>query len=221
VRNGHSITTIPSDPDRCRKPARPESRPPLHAVTAEHDADSTVVRVDLGPSEWALAVQPSGLQPLRSPPGRAGPFIRPLPRRFALVRVPGPADPRLGPAVLLYRRGHTLICCPQDDITERAARVLSALAGQALDLVLGGTLEGTGHPEPHMTVTRIEHSLLPADHRHVASAKVRGCDIVFVVCSGLISARLADVLGPLCTAHARDLLQLSRPCPGILAATGR
>jgi hypothetical protein len=130
-----------------------------------------------------------------------------VPGRFTLVRVPELPDPGLGTATLLYRHGHTLIYCREHDITERAACVLSALAGPMLDLVLADA----AYPEPHIVVTRIDHSLLPADYRHVASAEVRGGDIVFVVCSGLVSAALADTLGLLCTAHARGVLQLGRP----------
>ncbi len=215
MRNGRSTATISPGRASCRNPAAGDGRP-LHAVSAAcgESAPGTVVRVDLGPSQWALVVDPAGLQLLPPPPGPAGPFIRPLPGRFGLVRVPGLPDGRLGTAVLLYRNGHTLIYCLEHDITQRAACVLSALAGPALALVLG-----RDHPEPHMTVTRIDHSLRPADDRHVASAEVRGCDIVFHVCSGLISAALADTLGLLCTAHARELLQLgrdraaSRTCP--------
>jgi hypothetical protein len=208
VRNGDSATAISADPVGRRNPVGGGS-PPLGAVSAEcsERAPSTVVRVDLGPLQWALVAQAPGLQAPPTPPGLAGPFVRPLPGRFAVVRVPELPDPGLGTATLLYRRGQTLIYCLEHDITERAACVLSALAGPMLDLVLADA----GQPEPQIMVSRIDHSLLPADYRHVASAEVRGGDIVFVVCSGLISAALADTLGLLCTAHARDLLQLGRP----------
>jgi hypothetical protein len=168
-------------------------------------APSTVVRVGLGPSQWALVAQPAGLQLLRPPPALAGPFIRPLPGQFALVPIPWLPDPRLGTAVLFYRRGETLIYCPARHITDRAAEILSALADEALAVVLR-----RGHPEPCLTVTREVCSELPADRSHVASAELRGCDIVFLVCSRLISAEFADTLGLLCTAHARDLLQLGQ-----------
>lgn len=216
MRNGRSITTIPSGQDRRCALTSSESRP-LHAVPvqASETAPGTVIRVNLGPSQWALMTQPAGLHLLRPPPGPAGPFIAPLPGQFALVRIPWLPDPRLGTAVLLYRHGHTLIYCPEQDITERAASVLSALAGQAVAVVLD-----RGDPEPSMTVTRIDHSLRPADHRHVASAEVHGCDVVYSVCSGLISAKLADTLGLLCTAHATDLLQLG-PLSTDQAATSR
>jgi hypothetical protein len=108
--------------------------------------------------------------------------------------------------VLLYCRGQTLLYCLERDITERAY-VLSVLAGPILELVLADA----GHPGSHIMVTRIDHSLRSADYRHVASAEVRGGDVEFFVCSGLISAALADTLGLLCTAHARDLRQLGRP----------
>jgi hypothetical protein len=194
-------------PDRAggRKAADGDGRP-LRAVSpVSSEAAGTVVRVALGPSQWALVAQPAGVELLRPPPVPARPFIRPLPGDFALVRIPWLPDSRLGTAVLVYRPGHTLVYCPEHDITERAASVLSALACPAIAVALG-----SGHPEPHLTFSRIGHSQLPADDRHVASAEVRGCDIVFEVCSGLISAALADTLGLLCTAHARDLLQLGQ-----------
>lgn len=181
-------------------------------------AADSVVRVDLGPSHWALVSQPAGLQVKLPLPGRAGPVICPLPGRVALVRVPELADLRLATAVLIYRRGQTLIYCAEADITDRAACVLSALTGQVLDMVIAG---GAG-PGLRVTVDRVDHCQLPADHRHVASVEVRtGGDIVFFVCSGLISARLAGALGPLCTAHARNLFQLARPSPQTLPAAGR
>lgn len=202
--NGDSTKTIPSDQARRRKAADRDS-PPLCAVSpaSTEAAAGTVVRVALGPSQWALVAQPAGLQLLRPPSVPAGPFIRPAPGEFALVRIPWLPDPRLGTAVLIYRHGHTLVYCPEGDITERAASLLSALAAPAIAMALD-----SGHPEPRLTVTRIDHSQLPADHRHVASAEVRGCDTEFLVCSGLISAELADTLGLLYTAHASDLLRL-------------
>ena len=174
-------------------------------------AASTVVRVDLGPSQWALVVQPADRR-VPDPPAFAGPFVASLPRRIALVRIPGPADPHLGLAVLLYCRGRTQICCPENHITDGAAAVLSALAGRALQAALDGrdANGGTADPEPRMTVTRVEHSLLPTDHRHIASAEVRGRDVTFSVCSFLISAELADVLGLLCTAYVRNSILSGR-----------
>jgi hypothetical protein len=122
--------------------------------------------------------------------------------------------------VLLYRRGQTVIHCPEPDISERAAGLLSALAGPALNLVLTAA-PGAAAQEPNVTVIRKDHAQLPADDLHIASAEVRGRTITFTVCQNLISAGLADALGLLCTAHARELLQLGRPCPEMLAVTGR
>jgi hypothetical protein len=194
--------TIPPDRVDDRKAANGDGRP-LRAVSAvSSEAAGTVVRVALGPSQWALVAQPAGVELLRPPPVPGGPFIRPLAGGFGLVRIPWLPDPRLGTAVLYYRSGHTLVYCPEHEITERAASVLSALACPAIAVALE-----SGHPEPHLTFTRIDHSQLPADDRHVASAEVRGGGIEFFVCSGLISAALAETLGLLCTAHAMDLLQ--------------
>jgi hypothetical protein len=89
--------------------------------------------------------------------------------------------------------------------------MLSALAGHALDVLLGGggANHATSDPEPRITITRVEHSLRPADHRHVASVEICGCDVTFEVCSRLVSAELANILGLLCTAYVRTLARLT------------
>jgi hypothetical protein len=115
-----------------------------------------------------------------------------MPRRFAIVACdPGTVDPGLGPAVLHYRRGQTHVYCPRDTITTAAACVVAGLAGQVID---GGT-----PPGPRIAITAAGHFELP---RHPAMAVIRGHDVTIAVCSDLITAELAEVLGLLCTAQA-------------------
>jgi hypothetical protein len=221
VRTLYSIATAQPDLATHRKADLRESRP-LGAVPAQgSDTPArTVVRVDLRPSEWGLVLQQPGLPVRRPAPRPSGLFVPPLPGRFAFIRVSEPVDPRLGVAVLLYQRGHTLICSSGQYITERAACVLSVLAGRALDLVLRTSQDASAaNPDLRMAVTRIEHSLLPEDDRHVASASACGGNIEFRVCSSLITADLADAVGLLCTAHAKDLFHLSREA-GALGSPG-
>jgi hypothetical protein len=217
-------TTVPITADQPgrRKPSARKGLP-LTAVPGPPGtaAARTVIRVDIGRAGWALAVPPAGLQ---APPGRAWRRVSSLPCRLTLARVPGPADPRLGLAVLLHRRRETVICCPEDHITRRAAEVLPALAGQAFQDILGagGPVESlTGGTGPSVTVTRVHHCLRPADDRHVASLLACGRDVTIEVCHRLISAELADVLGLLCTAYASALLTAGRPSAEIPAASDR
>jgi hypothetical protein len=82
---------------------------PLRAMPARMGGAGgrTVIRISLSPSgpEWALVIAPPALSAPRPPPDcNTGPYIRPLPGRFALVRVPGLTEPDLGLAVLHYRR---------------------------------------------------------------------------------------------------------------------
>jgi hypothetical protein len=176
-----------------------------------------VVRVDLPPgewAEWALAVRPAGPQPAEP----ARPSATLLPRRFAIVRVPGAVGQVLGRAVLLHGRRQTMICCHEDHISDRAAIVLSALLGHALSVITDDDAGGSS-TEPGVTITRVEHQLRPADDDHLASADlVPGRTAAFKVCAEVISAELAGVLGLLCTAYARTLRDLGRPCAEILAA---
>ena len=78
---------------------------PLRAMPARMAGAGgrTVIRISLSPS-GALVIVPPALSAPRLPPDcHTGPYIRPLLGRFALVRVPGLAEPDLGLAVLHYR----------------------------------------------------------------------------------------------------------------------
>jgi hypothetical protein len=177
--------------------------------------ESAVIRISLRPSgtEWALVIAPPDLSAPRLPPGcHPGPYIRPLPGQFALVRVSGPAEPDLGLAVLHYRQGQTRTYCLDTQIaTDRAACVLSALAGQAIDSALAGQAAGDGADlEPRIAVIPVEHDLLPAS-LHPAAALADGDDLTIFACSDLITPQLGEVLSTLWTTYTRYLLHLGQP----------
>lgn len=172
---------------------------------------STVIRVDLGISEWALVLprsQPGSALAGQPPGSLAGMLARPVTSRLGLVRVPGLPSPLLGPAVLYYRHGQTVIYCAAAQITDFAARILSALAEQVMYEIAG--------PGSRIAVTPAPHSDLlqdagpgpqqPGDQgRHPAKAVLAGDEVTFAVCSDLIDPRLARDLGSLWTAQAAHL----------------
>lgn len=182
----------------------PGAGPPLRVVPSEPDAAgaSTPVRIDIGPSEWALLVPPRRRRggPL---PGAAlpGPFLLPLARKFALRRIPGGIDPQLGRAVLHYSRGQTVIYCSADQITAVAARAVSALADQALGAAADHEMAMTVNPEAHGNLT-------PGPHPAVTVTS--GGTVSCYVCADLITAEFAEILGVLWTAHAAHLYHLGR-----------
>jgi hypothetical protein len=209
-------TTTPARSAR-RRETGTQAPQPLHAMPAHLGGAGgrTIIRISLSPSgsEWALVIAPPGLStPCLPPDCLTGPYIRPLPGQFALVRVPGPASPDLGLAALHYRRGQTRTYCLATQIaTDRAASALSALAGRAMDKALAAQAASEGADlEPRITVTRIGHDLLPAA-RHPAKARPDGHDLTIFACSDLITPQLGEVLSALWTTHTRYLLHLGRP----------
>jgi hypothetical protein len=158
-------------------------------------------------------IAPPDLSVLRLTPDRhPGPYIRPLPGQFTLVRVPRMAGTGLGLAVLHYRQGQTVTYCLGNHIaTDRAACVLSALAGQAIDSALADqAADEDADLKPRITVTPVGHDLLDAD-LHPAAALADGHDLTIFACSDLITPQLGDVLSALWTTYTRYLLHLGRP----------
>ena len=184
-------------------------------------AGRAVVRILLRPSEWMLTVRPQGQRvPRTTPANLTGPYVPPLPGRFAIVLVTGPLGPGPGRAVLHYQQGHTSVYCREDHMENLAACVLPGLAEQAISYATD--------PEARITVTRIsyqqflggplsgeelladaEQSLAGSLHPAYA-AILRRRDVTLRVCSDLISAGLAEDLSLLWTAHARCLSQLGQ-----------
>ena len=198
------------------------------AAGREHGDGSprTIVRILLRPSEWMLMVRPQGLRvPRTTPANLAGPYVPPLPGRFAIVLVSGSLGPGLGRAVLHYQRGHTSVYCREDHMEILAACVLPGLAERAIGYA--------ADPEARITVTRISYQQCPegplpgeellaggaaeqllAGSLHPAYAAIlHHRDVTLHVCSNLISADLAEDLGLLWTAHARCLSQLGQRAP--------
>jgi hypothetical protein len=177
----------------------------------------TVIRIPLGPSEWALVAVPSDRPlPGTAPSSVTEPFIRPQPRKFTLALLPArQIDPNLGLAGVHYCRGQTLTYCLSTLITDYAARVLSGLADRAIGAALSSQPAGqdAGH-EPRITIAPAGHDLLAAHldlGLHPAAPFPVGRDVTILICSNLIAGELAEILTSLWTAHTRYLLHLSRP----------
>jgi hypothetical protein len=189
-------------------------------------AASAIVRLLLGPSEWMLIARPLGQQVLRAAPTNlTGPYVPPLPGRFAIVLVSGSLGPGLGCTALHYQRGQTWVYCHINHMVALAARVLPALAEQAIGYATD--------PEARITVTRISYQqflegpfpgedlladvageqILAGALHPAYAAMVRRRDVALRMCADLISADLAGDLGLLWTAHARCLSQLGRRGP--------
>jgi hypothetical protein len=159
-----------------------------------------IIRIDLGSSAWALILPPA--QPGQAPASCQAEYLacllaRPVVSRLGLVRVPGLAGFRLGPAVLHHRRGRTAIYCDAGHLTSLAAGVLSVLA----DRVIYEAAE----PGAAITVIPAGHSDLVAEDKHPAKAEIDGRAVTFSVCSDSISAGLTRALGWLWTVHTTYL----------------
>jgi hypothetical protein len=167
----------------------------------------------LGLHEWILAVPRCGARP-----GAAA--LRGLARALAssgcdrsssshpgqvIVRLPGSL---IGPdyaAALGYRNGRAAVYCSGDDLTRRAALVLSALLTRSGLLAPRPRDATLPHP---VTVTPVPHESFP-EPLHPAAAVADSGGTGFYVCSSLIASPLADAFAWLCRAQA-DLLVRSR-----------
>lgn len=174
-----------------------------------------VVRCDLGPAEWALLTvtgrrpQPEDLKgALAELAARTWPPLL-LPESFR--RVPLPPD--LGLAVAHHRGGRTVAYCSEDHMTGLAADALTGMAARAG--ALSRVAADPGRPL-EVRVTVAQHQEFGAAHPVAAFSE--GRILVAVVCSDLITRRLAGTLTVLGSAHMRilaaspdalDALQLS------------
>jgi hypothetical protein len=183
----------------------PRGRP--HEPRISSEAADTVVRVDLGPSEWTMKVGSPRQQVLRAAPANlTGPYIPPQPGRFAIALVSGSLGRGLGRAVLHYQRGDTRIYCRDEHMGILAACILPAHTEKAIGYA--------ADPDTRITVTPISYPQFPEDLHPAYTRILRARDVRLHVCSDLISADLAEDLGLLLTAHARRLYQLGRCGPG-------
>jgi hypothetical protein len=176
---------------------------------------SRVVRVSLGRGEWMLTLPPARSATahhlrqaanilagrIRGESGAAGQWIQ---------RVPGKTiDARLGPAVLYCTTTHAVLCCPEEQIAESAARGISALSAY-FEYRHGGIA---------LAVNRVPCDDLPpvlhptAFVAHAAGAALRA---QVYVCASLVSRPLAAAIERLATAWlayagAADVVAASRP----------
>jgi len=195
------------DSARGRSPRVPQVR--------EGAAGGNVIRDVLSAAEWVMAAPPHGpaVTPrvLRTSALRLLASVPPATRsrrdwQFACVPE-SLIDACLGVAVLHYRRGQTVAYCADTQVTSRAAEALSALASRASELASNAPPAGSGR---QVTVDPVSHARLPAS-LHPAIAIQNGPDISFLVCSELITARLAMTLSLLASAQARYLAGRPRP----------
>jgi hypothetical protein len=175
----------------------------------EHGDGATraIVRILLRPSEWMLMARPQAQRvPRPTPANLAGPYVPPLPGRFAIVLVSGSLGRGLGRAVLHYQRGDTRIYCRDEHMGILAACILPAHAEKAIGYA--------ADPDTRITVTPISYPQFPEGLHPAYTRILRARDVRLHVCSDLISADLAEDLGLLLTAHARRLSQPGRCGPG-------
>jgi hypothetical protein len=102
-------------------------------------------------------------------------------------------------AVLHYRHGAAVLYCPADRLESLGAAALSAVANEA------GIFSGrrAGDPVRTVAVEQVSHD----SPVHPAAVAVGAKSCAFLICSRLIDAGLAEMIGQVWTAHA-ELLAL-------------
>jgi hypothetical protein len=177
-------------------------------------AGGGVVRAFLSDSEWVLAVPPPGSPLLAADLRRLAPQLLaavpakvPWPGGFLVWPVPPSLiGARLGPAVLHYRSGRSVIYCADTQVTSRAAEALSALASRAAGLTWPAL---PGFAVTDVEIARVGHAQLPPGV-HPAAAFRRGTRITIAVCSDLITPDLAAALASLGSAQCSLLARLDQ-----------
>ena len=150
--------------------------------------------------EWILAVPPPGSADLEITRGLAGILAGEARFRFAparptaIVRVHSRrGTPHIG-ALLHYRHGTTVLYCP--------AERLESLGAAALSTVANETGIFSGHREGDAARTVAVELVSHDSPVHPAAAAVGPKSCLFLVCSRLIDAGLAVMVGQVWTAHA-------------------
>ena len=155
--------------------------------------------------EWTLAVPPPGSTDTEIPRELAGFLAGEARSRFAptqaaaIVRVrSSQGTPHIG-AVLHYRHGTAVLYCPADRLESLGADALSTVANEAG--IFSSRPEGA--PARKVTVQQVSHD----SPVHPAAVAVGPRSCAFLICSRLIDARLAQMIGQVWTAHS-ELLAL-------------
>jgi hypothetical protein len=160
-----------------------------------------LARTLISSREWILAVSPRDTAP-EITQGLAGILAREA--RFwstqpmAIVRVRSePGRQEIG-AVLHYRYGTAVLYSPASRLESLGAAALSAVANKAgiFAACREGDLQGDGVST--VTIKQVSHD----SPVHPAAAAIGPGTCVFLICSRLIDADLAETIGQLWTAHA-------------------
>jgi hypothetical protein len=175
-----------------------------------------MARTLISPQEWIIAVPPPGSTDPEITPGLAGILAGEARFRFApspaaaIVRVRSrQGTPDLG-AVLHYRHGTAVLYCPAEQLESLGAAALATVANAA------GIFSGrrAGDATRTVTVEQVSHD----SPVHPAAVAVGPRSCVFLICSRLIDAGLAEMIGQVWTAHA-ELLALHGSTASAAATT--
>jgi hypothetical protein len=163
-----------------------------------------VTQTLISANEWILSIPPPGSADPEISPGLAGILSGEARFRFqpaqatAIVRVRSAQGPPNIGAVLHYRHGIAVLYCPADRLESLGAAALSTVANDA-----GVFSHRAGASVRTVTVQQVSHD----SPVHPAAAAVAPTSCVFLICSRLIDAGLAEMIGRVWTAHA-ELLAL-------------
>jgi hypothetical protein len=155
--------------------------------------------------EWILAVPPPGSADSDITQGLAGILAGEARFRFApteataIVRVRSKQGTLHIGAVLHYRHGTAVLYCPADRLESLGAAALSTVANEAG--IFSRHHEGAAVRT--VAVEQVSHD----SPVHPAAVAVSPKSCVFLICSRLIDAGLAEMIGQVWTAHA-ELLAL-------------
>jgi hypothetical protein len=160
-----------------------------------------LARTLISSREWILAIPPRGMAP-EITRGLAG--ILAGEARFwstqpmAIVRVRSePGRQEIG-AVLHYRHGTAVLYSPASRLESLGAAALSAVANKAGIFSARREGDSTGDAVSAVTIEQVSHD----SPVHPAAAAIGPSTCVFLICSRLIHAELAETIGQLWTAHA-------------------
>lgn len=162
--------------------------------------DRHMARTLISDREWILAVPPPGGTASESARALAGiltgetRFRSTMAQPMAIVRVRSEQGSREIGAVLHYRHGTAVLYAPAARLESLGAAALSAVANDA------GIFSSRSERKPMRTVTVKQVSHDSPVHPAAVAIGPRSC--AFLICSRLIDAGLAKMIGQVWTAHA-------------------
>ena len=167
-----------------------------------------MARTLISSREWILAVPPPGRANSGITRGLAGILAQEARFRFApaqamaIVRVRSRQGTSPMDAVLHYRHGAAVLYCPADLLESLGAAALATVANEAGIF----SRHREGDTARRVAVERVSHD--SPVHPAAVAVSLRSC--VFLICSRLMDAGLAGMIGQVWTAHA-ELLALPAP----------